>query len=169
MNDIPDSLKYLSVSKYNFTEGTVLDKFPSNLETLSIKNSDITAVNNLDKCSRLSMVNIGYCNLTEIPALPSGVHSINMPHNAISAISNIENLNNLNYLDLSYNKLESTNGLPTTINFLSELNLSGNKITTLTDLKDTKLITSAHMAACSFMIVDFMDSHFRVNVLQKKT
>lgn len=53
MNDIPDSLKYLSVSKYNFTEGTVLDKFPSNLETLSIKNSDITAVNNLDKCSRL--------------------------------------------------------------------------------------------------------------------
>lgn len=156
MNDIPDSLKYLSVSKYNFTEGTVLDKFPSNLETLSIKNSDITAVNNLDKCSRLSMVNIGYCNLTEIPALPSGVHSINMPHNAISAISNIENLNNLNYLDLSYNKLESTNGLPTTINFLSELNLSGNKITTLTDLKDTKLSNNQR----TYGSVQFYDSGF---------
>lgn len=129
--NLPPTIKRLSVTE------NLLVEFPEDLPTESLEglilqdNRLYTISSNIEKCSRLTLLDVAHNMLEYLPSLPVTLQRLYLQGNRFGGRIDLSYLVNLIDLDLGYSRLTRMPLLPSSI---KTLEISGNKIRKLPDL-----------------------------------
>ena len=109
------------------------DSLPKDLENISLIDKKINFIPNLSRFTNLITLTLLRCSIKILSTLPNSLETLIITHSGLEYLPNLENTRLIEIL-CSHNNLKSLPKFPDT---LILLNVSYNKLTTITDLPDS--------------------------------